>query len=60
SIPLQELILLSSSPLQRSKAHLVDQLEMADELMEPIGCTRRCKSRTSQLDLLGCAAPWNA
>ncbi|PON74830.1 hypothetical protein TorRG33x02_246040 [Trema orientale] len=59
-IPLQELLVLSPSPLRRSKTRLADRLEMADEPVEPVGSRRRCKSRTSQLGLLGCASPRNA
>ncbi|PON58155.1 hypothetical protein TorRG33x02_291810 [Trema orientale] len=55
--PSEEFLLLSSSHLQRSKIHLADQLEMGDELVEPVGCTRWCKGMTSQLGLLGCALP---
>ncbi|PON32041.1 hypothetical protein PanWU01x14_364770 [Parasponia andersonii] len=58
-IPLQELLVLSPSPLRRSKTCLAHRLEMADEPVEPVGSRRRCKSRTSQLGLLGCASPRN-
>ncbi|PON96708.1 hypothetical protein TorRG33x02_074120 [Trema orientale] len=51
---------LSPSPLRRSKSRLVNRLEMVDELVEPIGSRWRCKSRTSQLDLLGSISPRNA
>lgn len=57
SLPLQELLLLSPSPLRRSKTRLVDRLETAaEESMEPGGTRRRCKTRTSQTGLSGCAA----
>ena len=60
SLPLQELLLLSPSPLRRSKTRLADRLDMAEETPESVGTRRRCKSRTSQLGLLGCASPRNA
>lgn len=60
SLPLQELLLLSPSPLRKSKSRLADRLEMAaEESMEPAGTRRRCKSRTTQMGLLGCASPRN-
>ncbi|PON72255.1 hypothetical protein PanWU01x14_066460 [Parasponia andersonii] len=53
-------MLLSPSPLRRSKTCLANQLEMVDELVEPFGSRWRCKSGTSQLDLLGFTSPRNA
>ncbi|XP_062105945.1 reticulon-like protein B17 [Humulus lupulus] len=60
SLPLKELLLLSPSPLRRSKTRLADRLDMAEEPAEQVGVRRRCKTRTSQLGLLGCASPRNA
>ncbi|XP_041004911.1 reticulon-like protein B17 [Juglans microcarpa x Juglans regia] len=60
SIPLHELLLLSSSPLRKSKTRLADRLDMAEEQVEAAGSRRRCKSRTAQMGLLGCASPRNA
>lgn len=59
SLPIQELLLLSPSPLRRSKTRIADKLDMAEEAVEQVGSRRRCKSRTSQLGLLGCASPRN-
>lgn len=59
SLQLQELLLLSTSPLRRSKTRLADRIEMAEESMEPVGNRRRCKSRASQMGLLACASPRN-
>lgn len=61
SLPLQELLHLSPSPLRRSaKSRLTDRLEMADEaVVEPVGSRRRCRSRAAQLGLMGCASPRN-
>lgn len=61
SLPLHELLLLSPSPLRKSsKARLADRLEMAEEAVaDPVGSRRRCRSRTAQLGLLGCASPRN-
>ncbi|KAG7988176.1 hypothetical protein I3843_03G174200 [Carya illinoinensis] len=60
SLPLHELLLLSSSPLRKSKTRLADRLDMAEEQVEAAGSRRRCKSRTAQMGLLGCASPRNA
>ena len=60
SLPLHELLLLSPSPLRKSKTRLTDRLEMAEELVEPNGSRRRCKSRAAQMGLLGCASPRNS
>ncbi|KAL2466525.1 Reticulon-like protein B17 [Abeliophyllum distichum] len=50
TLPLHELLLLSSSPLKRSKTRLAERLEMADEAaVEPSGVRKRCKSRNSAL-----------
>ncbi|GMY10172.1 reticulon-like protein b18 [Fagus crenata] len=59
-LPLHELLLLSPSPLRKSKTRLTDRLEMAEELVEPNGSRRRCKSRAAQMGLLGCASPRNS
>ncbi|EXB44617.1 Reticulon-like protein [Morus notabilis] len=61
SLPLHELLLLSPSPLRKSsKARITDRLEMAEEAVaDPVGSRRRCRSRTAQLGLLGCASPRN-
>ncbi|KAM1717957.1 hypothetical protein ACFX11_025731 [Malus domestica] len=61
SLPLRELLLLSSPPVQkRSKTRLMDRLEMADDpAVEVPGARRRCKGRGSQMGLLGCASPRN-
>ncbi|KAF3444077.1 hypothetical protein FNV43_RR13767 [Rhamnella rubrinervis] len=59
SLPLQELLFLSPSPLRRSKTRLADGIEMAEENVEPVGTRRRCKSRASQMGFLGCASPRN-
>ncbi|XP_057954686.1 reticulon-like protein B17 [Malania oleifera] len=57
SLPLHELLLLSQSPVKRSKTRLPERLEMAEELsIEP---RRRCKSRASQMGLSGCGSPRN-
>lgn len=60
SVPLQELLLLSGSPLRKSRTRLADRLDMAEEPADPAGSRRRCKSRTAQMGLLGCASPRNA
>ncbi|PON99015.1 hypothetical protein TorRG33x02_052520 [Trema orientale] len=39
---------------------LTNRLEMADEPMKQVGSRWRCKSRISQLGLLGSASPRNA
>lgn len=60
SLPLHELLLLSSSPLRKSKTRLADRLDMTEEQVEAAASRRRCKSRTAQMGLLGCASPRNA
>ncbi|KAL0399812.1 UNVERIFIED_CONTAM: Reticulon-like protein B17 [Sesamum radiatum] len=48
TLPLQELLMLSPSPLKRSKARLGERLEMADDpAVEACGVRKRCKSRSS-------------
>ncbi|KAL2245717.1 UNVERIFIED_CONTAM: Reticulon-like protein B17 [Sesamum indicum] len=48
TLPLQELLMLSPSPLKRSKARLGERLEMADDVaVEACGVRKRCKSRSS-------------
>ncbi|KAK4438644.1 Reticulon-like protein B17 [Sesamum alatum] len=48
TLPLQELLMLSPSPLKRSKARLGERLEMADDAaIEACGVRKRCKSRSS-------------
>ncbi|CAA3028848.1 Hypothetical predicted protein [Olea europaea subsp. europaea] len=50
ALPLRELLLLSPSPLKRSKTRLAERLEMADEAaIEPNGVRKRCKSRNSAM-----------
>lgn len=60
SLPLHELLLLSPSPLRKSKTRLADRLDMGEEPVEPTGSRRRCKNRTAQMGVLGCASPRNA
>ena len=43
SLPIHVLLLLSPSPHRKSKTRLTDQLEMAEEPVEPNGSRRRCK-----------------
>ncbi|KAH8484481.1 hypothetical protein H0E87_028814 [Populus deltoides] len=58
SPPLQEQLLLSPSPLRKSRNRLVDRYEMPEEgVLEQNGSRRRCKSRGSQMGSLGCASP---
>ncbi|KAL0306863.1 UNVERIFIED_CONTAM: Reticulon-like protein B17 [Sesamum radiatum] len=48
TLPLQELLMLSPSPLKRSKARLGERLELADDVaVEACGVRKRCKSRSS-------------
>lgn len=48
-LPLHELLLLSPSPLRRSKTRLADKLELADDGVEPNGVRRRRRSRNSAI-----------
>ncbi|TQD89007.1 hypothetical protein C1H46_025398 [Malus baccata] len=61
SLPLRELLLLSSPPVQkRSKTRIMDRPEMADDpVVEVPGPRRRCKGRGLQIGLLGYASPRN-
>ncbi|KAK1569152.1 hypothetical protein Q3G72_033257 [Acer saccharum] len=60
SLPLHELLLLSTSPMRKSRTRLADRFEMAgDEGLEPTGSRRKCKTRGSQTGLSGCASPRN-
>ena len=59
-LPLHELLLLSPSPLRRSRTRLIERTDMAEEPLEAAGSRRRCKTRTSQMGALGCASPRNA
>ncbi|XP_011029064.1 PREDICTED: reticulon-like protein B17 isoform X4 [Populus euphratica] len=58
SLPLQEQLLLSPSPLRKSRNRLVDRYEIPEEgVLERNGYRRRCKGRGSQMGSLGCASP---
>lgn len=48
-LPLHELLLLSPSPLRRSKTCLADKLELVDDGVEPNGVRRRRRSRNSAI-----------
>ncbi|KAK3043390.1 hypothetical protein RJ639_002692, partial [Escallonia herrerae] len=58
-LPLRELLLLSPSPLRRSRTRLAERLEMVDDPAEVNGSRRRCKARSSAVALQGCASPRN-
>ncbi|XP_071907118.1 reticulon-like protein B17 isoform X2 [Coffea arabica] len=60
-LPLHELLLLSPSPLRRSKTRLADRLEMADDAAaaEGNGARKRFKNRNASLGLLAHASPRN-
>ncbi|KAF5732574.1 reticulon-like protein B17 isoform X1 [Tripterygium wilfordii] len=59
-LPLQELLLLSPSPLRKSRTRLTDRIEMVEDGVEPTSATRRrCKNRGAQMALMGCASPRN-
>lgn len=59
-IPLHELILLSPSPLRKSKTRLADRLEMGDDVAETDRVRRRSsKHRSSGSGLLAHSSPRN-
>ncbi|KAK2990104.1 hypothetical protein RJ640_028744, partial [Escallonia rubra] len=58
-LPMRELLLLSPSPLRRSRTRLAERLDMVDDPAEVNGSRRRCKARTSAVALQGCASPRN-
>ncbi|KAK6157175.1 hypothetical protein DH2020_011423 [Rehmannia glutinosa] len=48
TLPLRELLMLSPSPLKRSKTRVTERLEMADDaIVEACGVRKRCKNRSS-------------
>lgn len=47
NLPLHELLLLSPSPLRKSRTRLADKLELVDDGVEPNGVRRRRRSRNS-------------
>ncbi|XP_010260314.1 PREDICTED: reticulon-like protein B17 [Nelumbo nucifera] len=59
ALPLQEL-LLSPSPLRRSKTRLVEKAEIAEEPIDHLGSRRRCKSKATSMSLLSCPSPRNS
>ncbi|KAL7000437.1 hypothetical protein U1Q18_001587, partial [Sarracenia purpurea var. burkii] len=58
-LPLHELLLLSSSPIRKSKTHLVERIDMAEEPVESTASRRRCKNRNGSAGLSVCASPRN-
>uniref|UniRef100_A0A803MVX0 Reticulon domain-containing protein n=1 Tax=Chenopodium quinoa TaxID=63459 RepID=A0A803MVX0_CHEQI len=55
-LPLHEHLLLSPSPVRKSRTRLSDRLETADDSTEH---RRRCKTRTSSNGLTACYSPRN-
>ncbi|KAL8130052.1 hypothetical protein V2J09_019207 [Rumex salicifolius] len=61
SLPLQELLILSPSPVRRSRTRISDRVETGDDqVYESVGSRRRCRAKTSSIGLLGCASPRNS
>ncbi|XP_059659810.1 reticulon-like protein B17 [Cornus florida] len=60
SLPIRELLLLSPSPLRRSKTRLAERLESAEEPVDPSGPRRRHRTRNGATGVLGCASPRGA
>ncbi|GAV74055.1 Reticulon domain-containing protein [Cephalotus follicularis] len=57
SLPLRELLLLSPSPLRRSRTRIADRLEVAEDgFIEQTGPRRKRRSKGSQM---GCPSPRN-
>ncbi|KAJ0112343.1 hypothetical protein Patl1_02318 [Pistacia atlantica] len=60
ALPLPELLLLSPSPLRKSRTRLADRLDAAEEVaLESTGSRRRCKTRGAQMGISGCGSPRN-
>ncbi|KAG5553587.1 hypothetical protein RHGRI_011468 [Rhododendron griersonianum] len=62
TLPIRELLLLSPSPLRKSKTRLADRLvEAAEEppAIEPVGSRRKCKNRNGSMGVLVCGSPRN-
>lgn len=55
-LPLQEILLLSPSPLRRSRNRL-RLLDTGEEPLDQVGSRRKCKSRALSSSLMGCASP---
>ncbi|XP_057460487.1 reticulon-like protein B17 [Actinidia eriantha] len=58
-LPLRELLLLSPSPLRKSKTRLSEKLEMAEDPVEPIESYRKSKNRNGSTGNLACGSPRN-
>ncbi|GFS41299.1 reticulon family protein [Actinidia rufa] len=58
-LPLRELLLLSPSPLRKSRTRLAERLEMAEDPVEPIGSRRKSKNRNGSTGNLACGSPRN-
>ncbi|XP_068657376.1 reticulon-like protein B17 [Aristolochia californica] len=59
-VQLQDLLLLSPSPLRRSKNRAVERLEPLDDLVELVGSRRKCRTKSLSVGLTGCASPRNS
>ncbi|KAG5545249.1 hypothetical protein RHGRI_017643 [Rhododendron griersonianum] len=62
TLPIRELLLLSPSPLRKSKTRLADRLVEAPEeppAVEPVGSRRKCKNRNGSMGVLVCGSPRN-
>lgn len=57
SLPLQEIVLLSPSPLRRQKSRFLDKIEAGEELVDHLGSRRKCRSRALSAGLMSCASP---
>ncbi|KAH7859147.1 hypothetical protein Vadar_032199 [Vaccinium darrowii] len=62
SHPPREILLLSPSPLRKSKTRLADRLVDAVEepvVVEPVGSRRKCKNRNGSMGFFVCGSPMN-
>ncbi|XP_077228207.1 reticulon-like protein B17 [Tasmannia lanceolata] len=57
ALPLQELLILSPSPLHRSRHRTPDRIDNIEEPMDLVNSRRKCKSRTISSNLMGCSSP---
>ncbi|KAG9447810.1 hypothetical protein H6P81_013938 [Aristolochia fimbriata] len=59
-VQLQDLLLLSPSPLGRSKNRAFERIEPLDDLVELVGSRRKCRAKSLSMGLAGCASPRNS
>ncbi|XP_068667213.1 reticulon-like protein B18 isoform X2 [Aristolochia californica] len=59
-VQLQDLLLLSPSPLRRSNNRAFERVEPLEDLVELVGSRRKCRTKSLSMGLMGCASPRNS